>query len=66
MIVASCELVPREKESGPRSRVERAAALKAKGYHYRFVTAKDLGLCDGEALQSPLADALIWVWRGYP
>ena len=42
-----------------------AAALKAKGYHYRFVLAKGVGHCDGRALQSTLADALVWVWRGY-
>jgi enterochelin esterase-like enzyme len=42
-----------------------AAALKDKGYHHRFVTAKGLGHCDGRALQATLADALAWVWRGY-
>jgi len=42
-----------------------AAALKAKGYHYRFVLAKGVGHCDGRALQATLADALVWVWRGY-
>ena len=42
------------------------AALAAKGYHRRFVLANGLGHCAGEAWQSTLADALIWVWRGYP
>jgi enterochelin esterase-like enzyme len=43
-----------------------AAALAAKGYHYRYVLAKGLGHCDGKALQATLADALVWLWRGYP
>lgn len=42
-----------------------AAALKAKGYHYRYVLAKGVGHCDGRALRATLADALVWVWRGY-
>jgi enterochelin esterase-like enzyme len=42
------------------------AALAAKGYHRRFVLAKGLGHCDGRAVQSTLADALAWLWRGYP
>lgn len=42
-----------------------AAALKAKGYHYRYVLAKGVGHCDGQALKSTLADALVWAWRGY-
>jgi hypothetical protein len=43
-----------------------AAALEPRGYRYPFVTAKDLGHCDGKALQATRADALVWVWRGYP
>jgi enterochelin esterase-like enzyme len=43
-----------------------AAALKAKGYHYRFTFAKTLGHCDQKAVDLTLADALSWVWRGYP
>lgn len=42
-----------------------AAALKAKGYHYRFVLAKGVGHCDSRAMKSTLADSLVWVWRGY-
>jgi enterochelin esterase family protein len=43
-----------------------AAALKVKGYHYRYVLAKGLGHCDSRALKATLADALVWLWRGYP
>lgn len=43
-----------------------AAALKAKGYHYKFNFVRGLGHCDYKAWQSTLADTLIWVWRGYP
>jgi enterochelin esterase family protein len=43
-----------------------AAALKAKGYHYRFVTAQGIGHCDARAWQATLADTLVWAWAGYP
>jgi enterochelin esterase-like enzyme len=42
-----------------------AAALKAKGYEYRFVFSKGTGHCDGKVFQQTLADTLVWVWRGY-
>jgi enterochelin esterase-like enzyme len=42
-----------------------AAALKEKGYHYRYVFARGTGHCDGKVKSATLADALIWVWRGY-
>jgi enterochelin esterase family protein len=42
-----------------------AAALKAKGYHYRFVYSKATGHCDGKVFDLTLADTLSWVWRGY-
>jgi enterochelin esterase-like enzyme len=43
-----------------------AAALKAKGYHDRFVYAMGVGHCDGNVRNATLADALVWAWRGYP
>jgi iron(III)-enterobactin esterase len=43
-----------------------AAALKAKGYHYRFVFSKATGHCDGAVFNATLAQTLSWVWRGYP
>jgi enterochelin esterase-like enzyme len=43
-----------------------AAALKAKGYHDRFVYAMGVGHCDGNVRNATLADALVWTWRGYP
>lgn len=42
-----------------------AAALGAKGYHYRFVYSEDSGHCDGAVIAHTLPDALVWLWRGY-
>jgi enterochelin esterase family protein len=42
-----------------------AAALKAKGYDYRYVFSKATKHCDGKVFQQPLADTLVWMWRGY-
>jgi enterochelin esterase-like enzyme len=42
-----------------------AAALKAKGYDYRFVYSKAAGHCDSKVFQQTLADTLVWMWRGY-
>jgi enterochelin esterase-like enzyme len=43
-----------------------ALALKAKGYHYRFVYGKGVGHCDGDLRKATLPDTLTWMWRGYP
>jgi enterochelin esterase-like enzyme len=42
-----------------------AAALKAKGYDYRFVFSKATKHCDGKVFQQTLADTLVWAWHGY-
>ncbi len=42
-----------------------AAALKAKGYHYKFVFGLGQGHCSSKVKAATLADALIWAWRGY-
>ena len=42
-----------------------AAALKARGYHQRFVYSQATRHCDGRVFELTLADALVWVWRGY-
>lgn len=42
-----------------------AAALAAEGYHYRYVFGHGASHCDGRVRSASLADALIWVWRGY-
>jgi len=42
-----------------------ADALKAKGYHHRFVFTKATGHCDRRAFEQTLADTLVWTWRGY-
>ena len=42
-----------------------AAALKAKGYDYRFVYSKATRHCDGKVFEQTLADTLVWTWRGY-
>jgi|GEM_PF-262587 len=43
-----------------------AAALKAKGYHQRYVFSLDSKHCDGRVFEHTLADALVWIWQGYP
>ncbi|MBK7859429.1 MAG: enterobactin esterase [Archangiaceae bacterium] len=43
-----------------------AAALKAKGYHYRFVFVKGAGHCDIAAVRATLPTTMEWMWRGYP
>jgi iron(III)-enterobactin esterase len=42
-----------------------AAALKAKGYDYRYVFSRATGHCDGKVFEQTLADTLVWTWRGY-
>lgn len=42
-----------------------AAALKAKGFHYKFVYGLGESHCSPSVRNATLADALIWVWRGY-
>jgi enterochelin esterase-like enzyme len=42
-----------------------AAALKAKGYDYRYVFSKGTGHCDSKVFQQTLADTLVWMWQGY-
>jgi enterochelin esterase family protein len=42
-----------------------AAALKAKGYDYRYVFSKATKHCDGKVFELTLADTLVWTWRGY-
>lgn len=42
-----------------------AAALEAKGFHYKFVEGLGAGHCAGQVQSATLADALVWVWRGY-
>lgn len=43
-----------------------ADALKAKGYHYRHLTALNAGHCSGKVFDATLADTLVWAWRGFP
>lgn len=42
-----------------------AAALKAKGYDYRYVFSKASRHCDKRVFEHTLADTLVWMWRGY-
>jgi enterochelin esterase-like enzyme len=42
-----------------------AEDLAAKGFHYRYVFGQGKGHCDGSVRSATLADALMWVWRGY-
>ena len=43
-----------------------AAALKAKGYQYRFVFSLGARHCDGRVKDQTLPEALEWLWQGYP
>lgn len=43
-----------------------AAALAAKGYHYRYVFAMGAGHTDGAAIRQYLPETMLWLWRGYP
>ena len=42
-----------------------AAALKEKGYDYRFVFSRASRHCDRRVFEHTLADTLVWMWRGY-
>jgi iron(III)-enterobactin esterase len=42
-----------------------AAALKAKGYEFRFVFAKGAKHTDGRVTRQTLPGALEWLWQGY-
>ena len=43
-----------------------AAALKAKGYSYRYVFASGAGHVDGRVTRQTLPGALEWLWQDYP
>lgn len=42
-----------------------AAALKAKGYAYRYVYSQAAGHTDGRVTKQTLPGALEWLWEGY-
>lgn len=42
-----------------------ARVLKAKGYHYQFVFARNAGHTDRTVKQQTLAEALEYLWKGY-
>jgi enterochelin esterase-like enzyme len=43
-----------------------AAALAARGYHYRYVFASGASHIDSGVLQQTLPETLAWLWQGYP
>ncbi len=43
-----------------------ARVLAAKGYHYQFVFARNAGHVDRSVRQQTLAEALEYLWQGYP
>jgi enterochelin esterase-like enzyme len=43
-----------------------AKALAAKGYHYQFIFAVNAGHVDHAAKLQTLAEALEYIWQGYP
>jgi enterochelin esterase-like enzyme len=50
----------------PMANQRMAAALKSKGYDYRYVFSRDAGHCDARAIAQTLPEALEWTWKGYP
>lgn len=42
-----------------------AAALKAKGYDYRYIFSKATRHCDKKVFEQTLGDTLVWMWDGY-
>ncbi|MFM9069269.1 MAG: alpha/beta hydrolase, partial [Planctomycetota bacterium] len=42
-----------------------AAALKEKGYDYRYLFSKATRHCDRNVFENTLADTLVWMWQGY-
>ena len=42
-----------------------AAALKAKGFHYKYIEGKGQGHCAGTVKSATIATVLMWLWRGY-
>lgn len=42
-----------------------AAALKAKGYDYRYVYSTGTKHCDRKVFEATLDDTLVWMWQGY-
>lgn len=42
-----------------------AAALKSKGYPYRYVFSRASGHCESKIYEQTLADTLVWIWQGY-
>jgi hypothetical protein len=43
-----------------------AASFKQRGYHYHYDHAIGAGHTDGGVMRQTVAEALIWLWRGYP
>jgi enterochelin esterase-like enzyme len=41
------------------------AALKDKGYDYRYVFSLETGHCDTKVFEQTLANTLLWIWKGY-
>ena len=45
---------------------EMAKVLAKKGYHYQFIFARNAGHVDQAVKRQTLAEALEYIWRGYP
>lgn len=69
MHVGDNDLRPHDPESTlhnwPMANLRMAAALRAKGYHYQFVFARESGHVDGRVVNQTLPKALEYVWKGY-
>ena len=42
-----------------------ADVLKAKGYHYQFVLAEDVGHVSRPVQRQTMPEAFEWAWAGY-
>jgi enterochelin esterase family protein len=52
--------------SWPLGNMALAAALKAKGYHYKFIYAVGAGHEDIGVRGQTMPEAMQWLWQGYP
>ena len=43
-----------------------AAALRLKGYQYRYTFSEGSGHVDAAVVNQTLPSALEWLWEGYP
>ena len=50
----------------PMANQRMAAALKAKGYDYRYVFSRGAAHCDARVMAQTFPESIEWTWKGYP